>query len=224
MLKLKNATPTEVARKREQSWAAGQRARLDHALTTGEIRGFTTYGVWMKVPAGYAGPQQYLNDLHVDWFDEYPLEVGDRIYLPAAHNLAVDSGLHISAQRTFVTTADADLTPESGSTNDGVRYGGVDNNTTAVVAGTSQFDTTSSNRFIALFESDPSYSTANKRITSTLNITNSDTTIVHRRYGVGNDSANAANTLFSMLSGFILDFNSKAYDINVEFQNNWTGS
>lgn len=208
---------------RDASWAEIQRAQLG---VSDKREHFTMYGVWI-----HHAPR----DTYIDWFGKMPLQYGDKLLLPQQegvdgmvlpleHNLAVDTGLHISAQRTFVTVANATLTPVASTTNNGVRYGGVDNNVAAVANTTTQFDTTAGNRFIKVFDADPTYSTANKRMTGLFTIANTDTTIVQRRYGIGNDVANAANTLFSMLSGFILDFNGKAFSITVESQSNWTGS
>lgn len=158
------------------------------------------------------------DDAHIDWFGYQPRLFNGSLFLLPKPNLAVDTGLHIAAQRAF------GLTAVGSSVADIVDAGGVDNSVTAVSATTTRFDTTGGNRFLTAFEATPTYSAANKRVTALFNITNTDITIVHRRYGLTTDTANADFTLFSMLSGFVLDFNSKAYDITVESQTNFTGS
>lgn len=211
----------DIERARQEAWDAARQDSHAHPLVDGSFRGWTTYGVWVNK----ADPSADL-----DWFGQRPWEYQGKLFLPPKHNLCVNSGIHIALQRTFLTTAGGALTPVASSTIGGVRCGGVDNDVTAVSATTARFNTTAGNRFITIFDANPTYSTANKRMTALFNITNSDTTIVHRRYGIIGDGTasdgtdNEDFTLFSMLSGFELNFNSLAYDITVESQSNGTGS
>lgn len=193
----------------QELWHKAVKASHDKHL---EMGNFGLGNAWLihlnKVP----------DDAKIDWFGMKPVNHSGHLILLPAPNLCVNTGVHIFMQRGF------GLTATGGTVADIIDTGGVDNNTTAVAATTTQFDTTASNRFLTAFDATPTYSTANKRVTALFNITNTDTTIVHRRYGLSTDTANAANTLATMLSGFILDFNGKAYDITVESQTNGTGS
>lgn len=134
---------------------------------------------------------------------ERPMVYQGKIFVPPIPNLVVNSGVHISMQRTFVTLGGATLTPVSGTTNAGVRYGGIDNVAGATVdPTTNRFDTSTGNRYIALLQSTPSYTSATKRMDDTFRVQNTDTSITHERVGFTTDSANSANTLFSMIADY----------------------
>lgn len=164
------------------------------------------------------------------WWPKRPLIRPDgKLWCPPLPNLVVDSGVNIGAQRTWVTTAGGTLTPVASTTNDGVRYGGVDNNVTAVTAGTHQFDTTGSNRFLAIIEADPTYVAATGgaagTMTADFNVTDSDTGIDHERVGTSNDLANGSWTLYSMISDFSFQPGvSLSYDLTYQFTIDYTGS
>lgn len=182
--------------------------------------------------------------VNYDWFGTRLMEYGGGLYVFAPqHNLAVNTGLHIAAQRTFINAAGTAMTPASGSTSDGIKGGGVDDDTTAVIATEDAFTDTSTNRqFSETWSVNPTYSTTNKRITASYNMLDTDSAVdsagangvllnalVMRRFGLTNDpgvvsASNDANTLFSMLSGFLIDYNDQVFDMTVQSETDWTGS
>ncbi len=187
-------------------------------LLRGLVAEGTTYGVRIN----------HAEHLTGEWFGKHIIRADGALWLPAMPNLAVNTGLHMSSQRVLVKTDGTLRTAVAGSTNNGVRWGGVDNTTGAVAATTAQFAGTS---FTKQFDADPIYSTTNKRDTALFTITNANFTAVQRRFGLSNDGTliganggQTANTLFSMLAEFILDYNGKAFDTTIESQTDWTGS
>jgi len=224
------------------AWAEAE-ATVRAEMRQGGVDKGVVFGARIKPVDGRSTLKELVDAVELDWFGRDPLIYDGALYLPAEHNLAVNSGLEIAARRTFQMSN----IPGGGGTSSnagGVVGGGVDSGTAAVANSTHQFNTgtnatTHFVRFVTnTFVSGPSYGlsgntgtiTASFQITDT-NFTPTSSDQIHRRYGLHNNTnsgsgsaANSASSLFSMLSGFILDFNSKAYDITVETRTQWTGT